>query len=85
MSDTKTPAEQLTPEQVSELRDAFKLFDKDGDGTITSVELGVVIRALGQNPSEDELIAMVEKADADGNGKVSVMSHWKIRIPFWHS
>jgi hypothetical protein len=72
MTDVKTAAEQLTPEQVSELRDAFQLFDKDGDGTITSVELGVVIRALGQNPSEDELLAMVEKADADGNGKVRV-------------
>ena len=50
--------EQLSEEQISELRDAFSLFDTDGDGTISADELGVVIRSLGQNPTEDELEQM---------------------------
>ena len=29
-------AKDLTEEQVSEFREAFELFDKDGDGTITT-------------------------------------------------
>ena len=29
-------AEELTEEQIAEFKDAFELFDKDGDGTITT-------------------------------------------------
>jgi Ca2+-binding EF-hand superfamily protein len=54
-------------EQVAEFQEAFSLFDKDGDGRITSVELGVVMRSLGQRPSESELRDMVNEVDADGN------------------
>ena len=51
---------------VTEFREAFSLFDKDGDGTITTKELGTVMRSLGQNPSEDELQDMVNEVDIDG-------------------
>ena len=46
---------QLTEEQIAEFKEAFSLFDKDGDGTITTKELGTVMRSLGQNPTEAEL------------------------------
>lgn len=36
---------------VSEFKEAFMLFDKDEDGTITMAELGVVMRSLGQRPT----------------------------------
>lgn len=42
------------------------LFDKDGDGTITSIELGVVMRSLGQRPTQRELRDMINEVDADG-------------------
>ena len=48
-------ADQLTEEQITEFKDAFSLFDKDGDGTITAKDLGTVIKSLGQNPTEEEL------------------------------
>nr|XP_060632377.1 calmodulin-A-like [Anolis sagrei ordinatus] len=60
----------FSEEQVSEFKEAFLLFDKDGDGAITSQELGTVMRSLGQNPTEAELQEMIRKLDTDGNGMV---------------
>lgn len=66
----RTMADQLTEEQIAEFKEAFSLFDKDGDGTITTKELGTVMRSLGQNPTEAELQDMINEVDADGNGTI---------------
>ncbi|XP_067682711.1 uncharacterized protein [Haliotis asinina] len=62
--------EHLTQEQISEFKEAFDLFDKDRDGTITTMELGTVMRSLGQEPSQTELQNMIREIDADGNGLI---------------
>jgi len=51
---------------TSEYQSAFKMFDKDGDGTITTSELGTVMRSLGQNLTKQELEDMVNEVDVDG-------------------
>ena len=48
-------------EQIAEFKEAFSLFDKDGDGTIATKELGTVMRSLGQNPTEAELQDMINE------------------------
>ncbi|KAI5003268.1 hypothetical protein ZWY2020_030428 [Hordeum vulgare] len=63
-------ADQLSEEQIGEFKEAFSLFDKDGDGSITTKELGTVMRSLGQNPTEAELQDMINEVDADGNGTI---------------
>ena len=56
--------------QTAEFREAFEEFDKDGSGAISSKELLHVMRAMGQNPTEDELNNMVMEVDLDGNGTI---------------
>ena len=56
--------------QTAEFREAFEEFDKDGSGAISSKELLGVMRAMGQNPTEDELNNMVMEVDLDGNGTI---------------
>ena len=46
------------------------MFDVDGDQTITHEELGIVLRSMGQNPSEQELKEMIGEMDEDGSGTV---------------
>merc|ERR1719382_330191 len=53
-----------------EPKEAFPLFDKDGDGTITTKELRTAMRSLGQNPTSAELQDMINQVDADGNGTI---------------
>jgi len=49
-----------------EYRDAFNVFDKDGDETISTTELLTVMRSLGQNPSNEEAKQMITEVDING-------------------
>ena len=51
-------------------RTIFNLFDLNGDQSITFEELGVVLRSMGHNPSEKELIEMIGEMDEDDSGTV---------------
>ncbi|EHA8591032.1 Calmodulin-1 [Cocos nucifera] len=50
---------ELTEEQVASMREAFSLFDTDGDGRIAPSELGILMRSLGGNPTQAELKEIV--------------------------
>lgn len=63
-------AKRLSEEKIAEFKEAFSLFDRDGDGRITTKELGTVMRSLGQNPTEAELQKMAVEADKDGSGTI---------------
>ena len=41
------------------LKDLFDRDQRNGDGTVTAKDLGVVLREIGQNPSEEELHEMI--------------------------
>ena len=43
---------------------------KDGSGTISTKELLGVMRSMGQNPTEDELLALVMEVDINGDGTI---------------
>lgn len=62
--------EKLSPEQIADFKEAFSLFDHDENGSISAKELGEVLKALGQNPTKNELSDMINEVDVDGNGTV---------------
>ena len=62
--------DNLTDEQIIEFREAFQAFDKDGNGSITTKELGTVMRSLGQNLSEAEIKEVIDEVDEDKNGTI---------------
>ena len=54
-----------------EIREAFRVFDLNGDGYITSKELGLMMSNLGEQLSAQEVEDMIREADSDGDGRVS--------------
>merc|ERR1712176_1683987 len=51
----------------AELREAFKLFDADGDGMISADELKTLISKVGGEMADAEAKALIHAADKDGN------------------
>jgi calmodulin len=62
--------EKLSAQALSEFKEVFSMFDRDGDGTIDASELGVVMQSLGVKPTEEEVLKMVEEVDLDHNGTI---------------
>ena len=48
----------------------YNNFFQDGSGTITTKELLPVLRSIGQNPTEDEILGLVIEYDVNGDGTI---------------
>jgi len=65
-------ADQYSEEQIAEFKEAFSLFDKDGDGTIDSEELGTVLRSLGNQPTDEEVEDMIREVGIQCIAEVTI-------------
>ncbi|CAI9118355.1 OLC1v1019915C1 [Oldenlandia corymbosa var. corymbosa] len=54
-----------------ELKEAFKVFDKDQNGYISASELRHVMINLGEKLTDEEVEQMIREADLDGDGQVN--------------
>ncbi|XP_028166508.1 uncharacterized protein LOC135086060 isoform X2 [Ostrinia nubilalis] len=61
----------LTSEQENDLREAFNLLDYTGEGKIKAEDFRVAIKALGYEPTKEELQQMVQGVDKGDTGKLS--------------
>ncbi|XP_059057171.1 troponin C, isoallergen Bla g 6.0101-like [Achroia grisella] len=55
---------------VQELKEAFRLYDKEGNGYITTDVLKEIFKELDNTITGEDLDTMIEEIDSDGSGTV---------------
>ena len=53
------------------MREAFRAFDKNGNGFISAAELRHVMTNLGERITDEEVDEMMREADIDGDGQIN--------------
>ena len=56
---------------AEEIKEAFKVFDKDGNGFISAAELRHIMTNLGEKLTDEEVDEMIREADVDGDGQIN--------------
>lgn len=65
-------------ESKSGIHKIFALFDDDKTGTVSLKNLKRVAKELGETMTDEELREMIERADSDGDGEISVADFYTI-------
>ncbi|KAF9309391.1 hypothetical protein BG003_009802 [Podila horticola] len=56
---------------MAKFKEAFSLFDRKGKGQIEATNLGDLLRALGQNPTQAQVRELVAQADPSGSNAIT--------------
>jgi len=51
-----------------ELKEAFRIYDKEGNGYITTQVLKEILKELDSRLSEEDILGIVDEVDEDGSG-----------------
>jgi len=70
-------------DNIVDLKKAFAIFDKKATGFISLHNLGLIVRTLGFNPTEDEIDDLVNEADLDGSGTIDFIEFLQLMNFFW--
>ncbi|KAJ7553917.1 hypothetical protein O6H91_06G118400 [Diphasiastrum complanatum] len=64
--------------EFRELVEVFRFYDSNGDGKISTSELGSVLKMLGDNATEEDLRMMVKEVDFNGDGFIDLSEFIKL-------
>ena len=53
-----------------EIREAFAIFDRDGNGTISATELRHILKSMGEKLTDEEIDAIIKDADINADGYI---------------
>lgn len=60
-------------EEEEDIREAFRVFDKNGDGFITAIEMEEVLYDFDMSIPNQEITEMIKSVDKDGDGMLSFL------------
>lgn len=72
LSRASMTAEDLTPDELAQLADAFDVADPDGTGLITGLDLRVALGQLGIVPTEEDMEALLLDLNAEPDSLISL-------------
>lgn len=55
-----------------EIAEAFKVFDRNGDGKISAAELRHVLTSIGEKLSDADVDQMIKEADTNNDGEIDI-------------
>ena len=64
-----------------EIREAFKVFDRDNNGFISAAELRHVMTSIGEKLTDEEVDEMIREADIDGDGQINYEEFVRVISP----
>ncbi|KAJ3676571.1 hypothetical protein LUZ60_003983 [Juncus effusus] len=65
---------------LEELKEAFRVFDKDQNGFISAAELRHVMINLREKLTDEEVDEMIREADVDGDGQINYEEFVKVMM-----
>ena len=73
------PPRKISDKELEAARKMFFELDRDGSGSIDAEELGMMLRSLGQNPTEEELKDLIDSVDeGDKDGQIQLREFLKL-------
>ena len=73
------PPRKISDKELEAARKMFFDLDRDGSGSIDAEELGMMLRSLGQNPTDEELHELIDSVDdGDKDGQIQLREFLKL-------
>jgi calmodulin len=74
----KRKKKELDINMENQIQEAFKIFDKDGNGFVEVSELKHILTSIGEKLTPQEVEGVLKEADSDQDGKISVQDFIKV-------